>query len=232
LKKMSSSVVSKVLVVGDVATGKTSLIRRYVHGWFTQDHKSTIGVDFSLKTIKIDGIDCHMQMWDIAGQERFTGLARIYYRDAVGAVIVFDLTDRTTLESAASWKKDIDNKVFLKNNDPIPVLLIGNKVDLISSGEAEQCCTDDAIKAFAKENGFLGFAKTSAKDNTNVDDCFELLGNKIVENCQALEKSGAQLVQEEEPESNFIRIKPDKNIPNNPARRGDEASNSGFSCCN
>jgi GTPase SAR1 family protein len=117
-------------------------------------------------------------------------LTRIYYKDAVAAVVVFDLTDRNTFDAALKWKEDIDSKVLLKNGDPIPVLLIGNKLDLVANEESPQCCDDAAITLIAKRSGFVGWCKTSAKDNSNIDAAFEAIAKKIADNHVKLEKLG------------------------------------------
>ena len=119
----------KTIVVGDAGCGKTSLIKRYVHNIPpSKEHLTTIGVEFSWKKLKVENELVTVQVWDLAGQDRFHGLARIYYRDAVGAVVVFDMFNKQSFESAKKWKEDIDSKVFLPNGNPIPVILMGNKV--------------------------------------------------------------------------------------------------------
>lgn len=121
--------IAKVLVVGNVATGKTSVINRFVRNKFSSEYQTTIGVEFALKRIRAnDGTEMNVQLWDIAGQDRFVGLSRIYYTHAVAAVIVYDLTSRETFDAVAKWKADIDSKVFLPSGKRIPVLLLGNKV--------------------------------------------------------------------------------------------------------
>merc|ERR1711879_18174 len=121
----------KVLVVGDIGTGKTSIIKRYVHNIFSMHYKSTIGVDFALKVINWDPKTIvRLQLWDIAGQERFGNMTRVYYKEAVGAFVVFDVTRVNTFEAVQKWKNDIDNKVTLPPDDrPIPVVLLANKCE-------------------------------------------------------------------------------------------------------
>eukprot|EP00730_Choanoeca_flexa_P015707 TRINITY_DN7274_c0_g1_i1.p1 TRINITY_DN7274_c0_g1~~TRINITY_DN7274_c0_g1_i1.p1 ORF type:complete len:178 (+),score=46.18 TRINITY_DN7274_c0_g1_i1:94-627(+) len=125
----------KVLVVGDIGTGKTSIIKRYVHSMFSSHYKATIGVDFALKVINLDeDTVVRLQLWDIAGQERFGNMTRVYYKEAVGAFIVFDVTRVSTFEAVQKWKADIDNKVFLPDGSKIPVVLLANKCDLAKEG--------------------------------------------------------------------------------------------------
>eukprot|EP01125_Pyxidicula_operculata_P005591 TRINITY_DN1963_c0_g1_i2.p1 TRINITY_DN1963_c0_g1~~TRINITY_DN1963_c0_g1_i2.p1 ORF type:complete len:141 (-),score=16.97 TRINITY_DN1963_c0_g1_i2:464-886(-) len=121
----------KVLVVGDIGTGKTSIIKRYVHGIFSMHYKSTIGVDFALKVLDLNNrTTVRLQLWDIAGQERFGNMTRVYYKEAVGAFVVFDVTRISTFDAVKKWKNDIDAKVTLPGtNDPIPVVLLANKVN-------------------------------------------------------------------------------------------------------
>lgn len=144
----------KILVIGELGTGKTSFIKRYVHQFFSQNYRATIGVDFALKVLNWDqNTIIRLQLWDIAGnisfkinkfvrisnwdlflnnlflgQERFGNMTRVYYKEAVGAFIVFDVTRSATFDAVIKWKQDLDSKVQLPNGSPIPCILIANKV--------------------------------------------------------------------------------------------------------
>jgi len=171
----------KVLVVGDIGTGKTSIIKRFVHNIFSMHYKSTIGVDFALKVINWDNKTVvRLQLWDIAGQERFGNMTRVYYKEAVGAFVVFDVTRVNTFEAVQKWKNDIDCKVTLPPDDrPIPVVLIANKCDLAKEGFARNTAQMDK---FCEEHGFAGWFETSAKDNINIDTAAKFLVARILEN--------------------------------------------------
>lgn len=125
----------KILVIGELGTGKTSFIKRYVHQFFSQNYRATIGVDFALKVLHWDANTIvRLQLWDIAGQERFGNMTRVYYKEAVGAFIVFDVTRSGTFDCVSKWKEDLDSKVQLPDGSPIPCILLANKV----SGRQEQ----------------------------------------------------------------------------------------------
>ncbi|KAA6397017.1 MAG: putative Ras family protein [Streblomastix strix] len=163
----------KVLVVGDLGVGKTAYIQRYVHNIFSREYKATIGVDFAYKLIQVSPSKLvRLQLWDIAGQERYGNMTRVYYREALGALIMFDLTRPNTLESVRKWKQDIDSKVRLPdaNETPIPVILLANKCDL-----SKNAVNPAQLDQFCRENGIIAWFETSAKDAVNVDESVNFL---------------------------------------------------------
>ncbi|XP_078261654.1 ras-related protein Rab-32-like [Rhinoraja longicauda] len=168
----------KVLVIGELGVGKTSLIKRYVHQLFSQNYRATIGVDFALKVLHWDSnILIRLQLWDIAGQERFGNMTRIYYKEAVGAIIVFDISRCSTFEAVLKWKSDLDKNVKLPNGKPIPAVLLANKCDQEWDGLENNKSTMDH---YCKDNGFLAWFQTSAKDNINVDEAMRYLVENIL----------------------------------------------------
>jgi len=170
----------KVLVIGELGTGKTSIIKRYVHQFFSQHYRATIGVDFALKVVHWDqNTVIRLQLWDIAGQERFGNMTRVYYKEAVGAFIVFDVTRSSTFDSVIKWKQDLDSKVQLPDGNPIPCVLLANKCDQPKEGIA---ANPTKLDEFCKEKGFAGWFQTSAKDNINIDDAAKFLVKTILEN--------------------------------------------------
>lgn len=170
----------KVIVVGNPGTGKTSVIKRYVHGFYSSQYKATIGVDFALKVIQVDdNTIVRLQIWDIAGQERAGTMSRVYYKEAVAALIVFDVTRQKTFEDVKSWKTDVDQKVFLPGDKPVPVILLANKWDLIS--ESFLGSDTQMLDSYCKENGFAAWFKTSAKENIGLEDAAMTLVQKILE---------------------------------------------------
>jgi len=165
----------KVLVIGDYGVGKTSIIRRYVEDHFSANYKLTIGVDFALKNIVHDGQKISLQLWDIAGHERFGHMTHVYYKYAIAAIIVFDLGRPATFESVVKWQKDLNEKVMLANEEPVPMILLANKCDL-SPGEIDK----EKLDSFCEQNRFLAWYATSAKTNKNVDDAMGFLIEEIL----------------------------------------------------
>lgn len=106
------------------------MLRRFVYNTFSSHYKSTIGVDFALKVIQqTSDLVIHLQVWDIAGQERFGSMTRVYYKDAIGAFVVYDVTRPKTFENVVKWKNDIDSKVQVPGgHGDIPAILLANKV--------------------------------------------------------------------------------------------------------
>lgn len=170
----------KILVIGDLGAGKTSIIKRYVHHFFSQHYRATIGVDFALKVLNWDSnTTIRLQLWDIAGQERYGNMTRVYYKEAVGAFIVFDVTRLNTFESVTNWKTDLDSKVQLPDGSQIPCVLLANKCDQPKEGIVN---SSSKMDEYCKEKGFVGWYETSAKENINIDDAARSLVSHILQN--------------------------------------------------
>ncbi|XP_035212316.1 ras-related protein Rab-32-like isoform X2 [Stegodyphus dumicola] len=156
--------------------GKTAIIRRYTEGTFTQNYKITIGVDFAIKSLQWDeNTLVTLQLWDIAGHERFGYMTGTYYRHSQAAIIVFDLIRLATLDSVIKWHKDIKEKVATPNGMPLPVILLANKCDI--RGVTIQC---DYLTQFCKQNNILAWFFTSAKENIHIGDAIKYLVEKII----------------------------------------------------
>lgn len=214
--------VAKILVIGDVCTGKTSIIQRYVYKTFPENHHATLGVDFALKRVRVEDTLLNVQMWDIAGQERFIGLAPTYYKHAVAAIVVFDITQKETLNGAKKWKLDVDEKVFLRNGDNIPVVLFANKWDLIEENESLRCLTDEELDTFCEQNHFAGWFTTSAKSGLNIKKGMNFLITKVMKNKKKLD----QVMPVETADPNRITAEDlaKKSAPN-------KTKNEGGGCC-
>lgn len=190
--------VLKVIVVGDMGTGKTSLIRKYVDGQFSEYYKITVGVDFASKSIQHDSAKIDLQLWDIAGQERFGSMTGVYFRESVGAIVVFDTTRPSTYEMAKVWYKDIQEKVYTAEGSVVPTILLGNKIDIKPEGWEEK---SQEIVEESKKDGYLSFYETSAKEGTNLDEAIESLVHYIVDH-------GIEPESAKEPKSVEVTEKP------------------------
>ena len=160
----------KSIVVGDGGVGKTALTLRFSKGFFTEDYKMTIGVDFHVKTIELntdDGpIHCKLQLWDTGGQERFSSIRPMYYRGSLGAVLVFDLTNTASFQHLPQWIEEVRANIKAE----IPLLLVGNKSDLMD----QRTISIEEINQFTEDFN-LYYMETSAKTGDGVGDCFYIL---------------------------------------------------------
>ncbi|XP_072546747.1 ras-related protein Rab-34a isoform X1 [Salminus brasiliensis] len=184
--------ISKVIVVGDLAVGKTCLINRFCKDAFDKNYKATIGVDFEMERFEVLGVPFSLQLWDTAGQERFKCIASTYYRGAQAVIIVFDLTDVASLQHTRQWLEDA-----MKENDPTSVLLflVGTKKDL-SSPAQYSLIEEDAVKLAAEIKA--EYWAVSSLSGENVREFFFRVASLTFEaNVLAeLEKSGSRRIGE------------------------------------
>ncbi len=168
----------KILVIGNSYSGKTSIVNRFVSNKFDSNYKATVACDFSMKILKIEETEIRLQLWDLVGQDsRIGGINKLFCRGAAGALVVADITNRESLEATISWKEQVDANVALKNGQPIPMILVVNKYDLVQQleekgQELEDFMTQQYLDEFAEQNGFIAAIRTSAKTGTNVNTIF------------------------------------------------------------
>eukprot|EP00760_Papus_ankaliazontas_P015635 PhM_4_TR16627/c0_g1_i1/m.31019/K07918/RAB32; Ras-related protein Rab-32 len=197
----------KLLVVGDYAVGKTSLVRRYCENEFTENYRITIGVDYHEKVLPSAAKGrTRVQLWDVAGHERFGAMTRTYYKYAVGGVVVFDVTREASLESCSRWLADIQGKVQLPNGNNIPLVLVGTKVDLVEDEAALDALTAK-YEQFASENGFLCYFGVSSKTGSNVERAMDFLLQRVESSME-----GIPLVMPSQPEATSLRSLPYMNV--------------------
>lgn len=160
----------KVVLIGDSGVGKSNLLSRFTRNEFSLESKSTIGVEFATRSISVDGKMIKAQIWDTAGQERYRAITSAYYRGAVGALLVYDITRHVTFENVERWLKELRDHT--EHN--IVVMLVGNKSDL---RHLRALSTEDA-QTFAEREG-LYFIETSALESTNVENAFKQVLTQI-----------------------------------------------------
>ncbi|XP_070558676.1 ras-related protein Rab-43-like [Ptychodera flava] len=161
----------KIVLIGDAGVGKTCVVQRFKSGTFLEKQHSTIGVDFTMKTLHIDGKRVKLQVWDTAGQERFRTITQSYYRSANGVIIAYDITKKETFNNVPRWMEDV--KKYAGGN--VIQMLIGNKCDLT---ELREVHFSDA-KALATHHAMLDCFETSAKDASNVDEAFLKMAREL-----------------------------------------------------
>ncbi|URE26491.1 ras-related protein [Musa troglodytarum] len=153
----------KVVLIGDSGVGKSNLLSRFTRNEFSLESKSTIGVEFATRSIRVEDKVVKAQIWDTAGQERYRAITSAYYRGAVGALLVYDVTRHITFENVERWLKELRDHT----DSNIVIMLVGNKADL----RHLRAVTVDDAKAFAeRESTFV--METSALESMNVDDAF------------------------------------------------------------
>ncbi|KAK3387240.1 ras family-domain-containing protein [Podospora didyma] len=160
----------KVVLIGDSGVGKSNLLSRFTRNEFNLDSKSTIGVEFATRSIQVDDKTIKAQIWDTAGQERYRAITSAYYRGAVGALLVYDISKSLTYDNVTRWLKELRDHADAN----IVIMLVGNKSDL---RHLRAVHTEDA-KKFASDND-LSFIETSALDATNVELAFQTILTEI-----------------------------------------------------
>merc|ERR1711934_762548 len=159
----------KLLLIGDSGVGKSCLLCRYSDDVFNSNFITTIGIDFKIRTIELDGAKIKLQIWDTAGQERFRTITQAYYRGAMGILLVYDVADDKSFNNIRTWMRNIDQHA----NEQVVKILLGNKCDI-----ASRMVTVEQGEELAKEFG-IKFFETSAKNNTNVEEAFNAIAKAI-----------------------------------------------------
>jgi len=160
----------KLLLIGDSGVGKSCLLLRFADHTYTESYISTIGVDFKIRTIDLDGKTIKLQIWDTAGQERFRTITSSYYRGAHGIIVVYDVTDMESFNNVKQWLNEIDRYAV----ENVCKLLVGNKCDLVAKRQVDY----DTAKDFADKLD-IPFLETSAKAATNVEKAFLTMAAEI-----------------------------------------------------
>ncbi|CAD8205459.1 unnamed protein product [Paramecium octaurelia] len=160
----------KILLIGNSAVGKSSLLLRFSDQIFSESFLPTIGVDFKIRTFDMQGKSVKMQIWDTAGQERFKTITASYYKGAHGIILTYDITDKQSFKDIENWLAEVEKHA----SENVVRLLVGNKADL----ESKRQVTYEEGKELADSLG-IKFIEASAKANTNVDQAFMTLANNI-----------------------------------------------------
>lgn len=161
----------KMIIVGDASAGKSSFMHQFLNGKFKKQSTHTIGVEFGTKTVSVGNRQIKLQIWDTAGQERYRAVTRSYYRGAVGALILFDITSRESFNNLPTWLQDSREQAW----KDISIIAVGNKRDL----KDERQVSFLEASRFAQEQDIL-FLETSALTGENVQEVFHTLAQRIL----------------------------------------------------
>ncbi|XP_049847934.1 uncharacterized protein LOC126304989 [Schistocerca gregaria] len=161
----------KLLLLGDSGVGKSALMMRFADGSFKGSFMSTVGIDFKMKTVTIDGKRVKIQIWDTAGQERFRTITKTYYRGANGYILVYDVTNQESFDRVKYWL----NEIKKNGNENVYKTIVGNKADLSD----QRAVKFEDGENFSKEVN-IPFIETSAKDGLNVEGLFTTMTQKFV----------------------------------------------------
>ncbi|KAI9305221.1 GTP-binding protein ypt1, partial [Cunninghamella echinulata] len=176
----------KLLLIGDSGVGKSCLLLRFADDTYTESYISTIGVDFKIRTIELEGKTVKLQIWDTAGQERFRTITSSYYRGAHGIIVVYDVTDQDSFNNVKQWLNEIERYAA----EGVNKLLVGNKSDLT---DKKVVGTDQAKEL--SEDLKIPLLETSAKDATNVEQAFLTMAKQIKD------KMGSTIQQQQQQKS-------------------------------
>ena len=189
----------KLLLIGNSAVGKSSLLLRFSDNIFNDSFLPTIGVDFKIRTFDLNNKIVKLQIWDTAGQERFKTITSSYYKGAHGIIMVYDITDKQSFKNIDNWLGEVEKHA----SENVNKLLVGNKCDL----ESNRQVTYEEGKAYADQLG-IKFIETSAKESKNVDSAFITMSNEIKTRVQKNDTPGLNDIAPSK------KIQPGQNVTN------------------
>ena len=160
----------KILLIGDSSVGKSSILLKYIEDKFSENYVSTIGIEYKIKTLIINGKKVLLRIWDTSGQERYRSITQNFYRNANGILFIFDITNKETFENIKNWIIDSDSE----DNQVIKVL-VGNKIDIDENRKID----NDIIQKYAEKKG-MKYYETSAKEGINIDLVFRKIAELIL----------------------------------------------------
>ena len=175
----------KVVLIGDSGVGKTNILSRYVRDDFSIETKSTVGVEFGSKVLKVNNTSIKIQIWDTAGQERYKSITKAYYKGAKGAFVVYDITRKETFSSVEKWVDELKNN----GDEGVCIILLGNKCDL---EDQRQVSTEEAMRK--SELYKIALCETSAMQAVNIDKAFTIMVEEIMKQIGKKDEDNANII--------------------------------------
>ena len=175
----------KVMLNGDSGCGKSGLLDQFINGTFQTSYTGTLGVDFGTKIVQVGSRRAKLHLWDTGGQERYSFVRPLYYKDAQGAILVFDVSNRESFDHLPNWIEEIE-----LNAGKIPVVLVGNKIDCSRIVSFEDAWT------FCMELNLPFYYESSAKNGIVIDEIFQGITCLMMNDSHACEKEAARLKAE------------------------------------
>ena len=200
-----AEMIFKIIIVGDLSSGKTNIVTQYISHKFVQDSQPTIGVEMFNKDFQINEDKVSAQIWDTAGQEKYNALTSSYYKGAKGAIVVYDITQESTFLKVEQFVKDLREK----SDKNVYMILVGNKIDL----EENRKISKEEGKILADKLK-MGFFEVSAKNGTGIEDLFKNLIDNVYEKNNREFKSMASIEIEMEDANKINLIQKNDNNAN------------------
>lgn len=163
----------KLVILGALGVGKTSLVHQYVNKKYNEDYRTTLGASIFSKIIEIDNTNLKLQIWDTGGQERFKAMVSAFYKGSDGCVLTFDVTDRDSFYAIENWREDFLDKILPRDTN-FPMIVLGNKIDI-----KDRQVSKDMAMVWCDERS-LPYFEVSAKNDVNVDFAFETLARNAL----------------------------------------------------
>ena len=176
----------KIVILGSSGTGKTSFCNLWINNTFSEEYKATVMSEFSFKMYNYKGNYYKVQIWDLAGQDKNIYTSKVFTKGAHGCLILYDTQDKKSFENTIKWKRSIDDNTTFIDGNPLPIVLVQNKIDLVNQEELEK--DEEELKKFVDENGFLSFTRTSCKKNENVNETMDLLLANVIDKLEDYHK--------------------------------------------
>ena len=194
-------ILGKVLILGNSQVGKSSILNQFTEGSFSDSMPPTLGIDYKISQIAVNGDTIKLQIWDTAGQEKFKSITENFYKGAQGIILVFDLIDRDSFANIRVWLKNI----FDKAGKNVVICLVGNKLDLWEEYQRDinlrpKCVVQDEIDQLIAEHSFY-YLRTSAKQNVNIKEAFNYLASELLKrNADVIKEHRGKNLKEKESE--------------------------------